>query len=389
MLTQKSIKSWYLVHKWTSLVCTAFLLMLCITGLPLIFYEEIDDLTGAHPVALELPAETPLTSLDNVVASALAERPGMVPQFVSFDDHGEPIVYVGTGVTPTSIDDDAHFDAFDARTAEPLAMRPFDEGIMYFIFKLHVDMFAGLPGELFLGFMGLLFVIAIISGVVVYGPFMRKLDFGTVRKTKSARVKWLDYHNMLGVITLAWAIVVGFTGVINTLSLPILQMWQFGQLAEMVAPYKDKEPLEKFSSIQQAHDVAIKAAPDMKPSFIAFPETAFSSKHHYAVFMVGNTPLTSKLLKPALIDAETGTLTDMRNMPWYVTALFISQPLHFGDYGGMPMKIIWALLDIATIFVLGSGLYLWLGRRRSSLPARLSELQSGAEELPPVETVSV
>jgi len=38
----------------------------------------------------------------------------------------------------------------------------------------------------------------------------------------------------------------------------------------------------------------------------------------------------------------------------------VSQPLHFGDYGGMPMKILWALLDIATIVVLGSGLYLWL-----------------------------
>jgi uncharacterized iron-regulated membrane protein len=49
-------------------------------------------------------------------------------------------------------------------------------------------------------------------------------------------------------------------------------------------------------------------------------------------------------------------------MPWYVTALFVSQPLHFGDYGGMPLKIIWAVLDVLTIIVLGSGLYLWLRR---------------------------
>mgnify|MGYP003348293988 CR=1 FL=1 len=26
----------------------------------------------------------------------------------------------------------------------------------------------------------------------------------------------------------------------------------------------------------------------------------------------------------------------------------------------MPMKILWALLDLATIVVLGSGLYLWI-----------------------------
>ena len=40
-----------------------------------------------------------------------------------------------------------------------------------------------------------------------------------------------------------------------------------------------------------------------------------------------------------------------------------SQPLHFGDYGGLPLKIIWALFDVAAIVILGSGLYLWLVRR--------------------------
>ncbi len=45
-------------------------------------------------------------------------------------------------------------------------------------------------------------------------------------------------------------------------------------------------------------------------------------------------------------------------------ALLLSQPLHFGDYGGLPLKIIWALLDIVTIIVLGSGFYLWLAKLR-------------------------
>ena len=67
---------------------------------------------------------------------------------------------------------------------------------------------------------------------------------------------------------------------------------------------------------------------------------------------------------------QTGELTDSRDLPWYVTALLVSQPLHFGDYGGMPLKILWALLDIVTIVVLGSGLYLWLhGRVRSASEA--------------------
>ena len=37
-----TIRAWGWIHKWTSLVCTLFLLMLCLTGLPLIFHDEID-----------------------------------------------------------------------------------------------------------------------------------------------------------------------------------------------------------------------------------------------------------------------------------------------------------------------------------------------------------
>jgi len=98
--------------------------------------------------------------------------------------------------------------------------------------------------------------------------------------------------------------------------------------------------------------------------------------------MRGNTPLTAKLLRPALIDAVTGKLTDTRNLPWYVATLLVSQPLHFGDYGGMPLKIIWAVLDVITIVVLITGLYLWLRRRQSgsSVERMLAATQAASHD---------
>lgn len=154
----------------------------------------------------------------------------------------------------------------------------------------------------------------------------------------------------------------------------VSKLWQYDQLSTMVAPYKGKPPLTNLGSVDRAVAVARQTMPDMTPAFVAFPETIFSSPHHYAVFMRGKTPLTSRLYRPALIDAQTGQLTDSRTMPWYVTALLISQPLHFGDYGGLPLKIIWALLDIVTIVVLITGLYLWLSRRKTPVEERLDEL---------------
>ena len=47
-MSRGAIRFWYLVHKWSSLIPAAFLLMLCLTGLPLIFHDEIDAAMGAR-----------------------------------------------------------------------------------------------------------------------------------------------------------------------------------------------------------------------------------------------------------------------------------------------------------------------------------------------------
>lgn len=139
--------------------------------------------------------------------------------------------------------------AVDARTAQVLAEPRFNEGFMYVMFKLHVDLFADLPGKLFLGLMGLLLVVAIVSGVVLYAPFMRKLDFGTVRRECTPRIKWLDLHNLLGIVTQVWALVVGFTGVINTWADLLIKYWQYDQLSTLLAPYRDHKVPEQLASL--------------------------------------------------------------------------------------------------------------------------------------------
>jgi len=159
-----------------------------------------------------------------------------------------------------------------------------------------------------------------------------------------------------------WAFVVGGTGMINTWADLLIKYWQYDQLSVLLKPYEGQPivPAAGRGPLQQALVAAQAQAPGTKLSFIAFPGTAFSSPHHNTFFLRGNEPLTSRLLKPVLVDARTTQVTASPQLPWYLKALLVSQPLHFGDYGGMPMKILWALLDIATIVVLGSGLYLWL-----------------------------
>ncbi|ATA52760.1 hypothetical protein CKY39_05690 [Variovorax boronicumulans] len=371
-MDSRKIKTWAWVHKWSSLVCTVFMLLLCITGLPLIFHHEIGHLLGTEVEAPKMPANTPRISLDKVVEIGRAKHPDRVVQFVSQPEDDDGLWFVTLTPTPEPTEDFKSV-AVDARTGVVLAQPEFSQGFMYIMFKLHVDLFAGLPGKLFLGFMGLLLLVAIVSGVVLYSPFMRKLDFGTVRREKRPRLKWLDLHNLLGIVTLVWLFVVGSTGMINTWADLIIKYWQYDQLSTLLAPYKNEPvvPVAERGSLQRSMEGAMQKAPGMKLSFIAFPGTSFSSPHHTTFFLRGNEPFTSKLLQPVLVDAKTAEVTAAPKMPWYLTGLLVSQPLHFGDYGGMPMQILWALLDIATIIVLGSGLYLWL-KRGNTVPARAS-----------------
>ena len=385
MTAARSLKRWYVVHQWSSLICTAFLLLLCVTGLPLIFHDEIDGWLEPHRYQT-LPAGTPNASFDRFVAVAHRLYPNeVVASVFSDDDEPQTLVWMAPSFAAMKADISVmHVVRFDSRTVQMLETSKTNaqrrKTFVDVMLALHTDMFAGPPGGLFLGFMALLFVVAIVSGVVLYGPFMKKLDFGTVRRGRATRLKWLDLHNLLGITTLAWATVVGLTGAMNQLSTPLFRLWQQTEVKALLASYDGKSvpPQDALPSVQAALETAQHAVPGMAVLSVVYPGSPFGSPYHYLFWAKGDKTLTSRLLSPILVDANTGALSSVVSMPWYLRALEVSRPLHFGDYGGLPLKILWALLDLITIIVLVSGLYLWIARRRM-LASRLAHLAAAHE----------
>src|SRR4051812_9137778 len=93
-----TIRKWSWVHTWSSLVCTLFLLMLCITGLPLIFHHEIDGLLYDEAQPAAMAAGAPSANLDELTRAALSRAPGGFVQFLLWDrdEPGEVVVSIGT-----------------------------------------------------------------------------------------------------------------------------------------------------------------------------------------------------------------------------------------------------------------------------------------------------
>lgn len=375
MTTASKVRRWYKLHKWSSLVCTAFLLISCLTGLPLIFHDEIDALVSPSADSRP-PIEIPRVSLDSVVRTALHDNPSMHVLFVTVEEDAPHInVGLSPGLSPrTPGAKIAVYDAYTGARSDDVVP---GSGFMEKLLLLHRGLFAGVPGELFMGVMALLFVISLVSGALVYGPFMRRLDFGTYRSSGPHRTRWFDLHNLLGIVTLCWALVVGITGVMNAVSDPLFEMWRASAMPKLLAPYRGKPPAAHIITADAAAAAARRALPQMKVTGIVFPNPVMSSPHHFLIYTKGRTPITSRIFTPVLVDAETGQIALAEPFPWYIHALEVSRPLHFGDYGGLPLKILWAVFDSVLILVLCSGVYLWVTRR--------SWIEKGLDHLVTVE----
>lgn len=377
-------KAWYLVHKWTSLACTLFMLAVCVSGLPLIFRDEIVDWLDAPASWPSIAPSMSAPSLDRLVAQTLERYPAhRIVEIDVASDSPSVIMALAPGheAPPGTSSIRLQYDARSGLLQQSIHRG--DEGlgtrIITVMMRLHIDLYARLPGQLFLGFMAVLFAVATISGVVLYHPYMKKTPFGTVRAERAPRLKWLDLHNLLGIVTLVWALMMGVTGAIHELAVPLFRYWLSNDVQAAVAadakpglgssqqtPSQQasvRQSSVRQSSVQQAYATAKAAVPGRVVESLRFPNAGLGLPHHYLLWAKGETPLGAHLFDGVLVNARTGQLTAVLEMPWYLRVLQFSRPLHYGDTAGLPLKIIWAALDLIVIVILLSGLYLWRKRR--------------------------
>jgi uncharacterized iron-regulated membrane protein len=355
---------WRTVHRWSSLACTLLLLMSCLTGLPLIFSDEIEELLSAPASIRGTAVRVAPNDLDAMVQAASSRYPQELVRFVFFDDdeHRIKVVMAPADVADRSHDHPLVFAADSGVLVdEPLPVASRELNWLQVANRLHTDLFGGFAGAMVLAAVGALFMLATVSGVVLYAPYMKKLAFGTVRH-RQRRVWWLDLHNLLGIAIAMWLLVVGFTGVLNEFSKPLSAGWRAGEVNRFKIQPTAALPAGALRPVGEVLRTAQRAMAGNNVTSIIFPSKSFNNPQHFLIWSNGNTPLTYRLFSAAFVDARTGALASVSQMPAYLRALQLSRPLHFGDYGGLPLKLLWACLDILAILVLVSGLALFAHR---------------------------
>lgn len=353
------------LHRWSSLIATPMFLVLCLTGTILIFHEEIDHALGVEPAITS--AGAPARPIADSIATVMAKYPGQRILMAGVEDHNPNAGYFVVGPAQDTGFDHAQLVHVDLSTAAVVSDQQPEETFTGFLFKLHAEWFLGPLGELVGAFVALLVLVSLVTGIVVYAPYMRRIAFGVLRRGRGARLLQLDLHNFIGAVVLGWALLVSATGLLLGLGTVALGLWQYTELDAIKAEFSKGAPVDRLHipvAPEAALAAATAAAPGWRASAMYFPDTQYATTRHYTVLLFGEKGLQKRLFKIALVDATTGALAAMRELPWYMKAINLSQPLHFGDYGGLPLKILWTACTWLTLFITGNGAWLWWSRRK-------------------------
>ena len=64
------------------------------------------------------------------------------------------------------------------------------------------------------------------------------------------------------------------------------------------------------------------------------------------------------------VEGDTGDVSKVVSLPWYMELMLISEPLHFGNYGGVLLKVYWTIMGLGASLIPFSGLMIFLARKK-------------------------
>lgn len=365
---KKKTSRWYKanlwIHRWVSLIVALPFAILCITGLILIFHEEIDHLLGSAPKVEQIDGQQSRPLIDSLIVAQQTYPKEQIISTTIDPEHLPGMLIIGMAKEGAGFND-ARWLYADIAQAKLVDQPDFDKTFTGFLLELHAQWFLGIIGEIIGALIALLVLLSLISGVVVYAPYIRKFLFGIIRFRKGKRLLQLDLHNLIGSMVLGWAFIVTLTGVLLGLGTVAIGLWQMTELSQLQQQYQHNSVQQlPPANIDQIYASAAQAAQDWQPTIVLFPGTEYSTQQHYMVLMEGTQAFDKNMLQLALIDANTFQVAEVLQLPVYLKAILVSQPLHYGDYGGMPLKILWSICTLFTLFITINGAWLWWAKRK-------------------------
>ncbi|MEX1147359.1 MAG: PepSY-associated TM helix domain-containing protein, partial [Sphingomonadales bacterium] len=220
------------------------------------------------------------------------------------------------------------------------------------------------------GVFGVLLLGLSMTGILAHPRIFR--DAFTFRLRRGARLTHADIHNRLSVWTSPFHIVIAFTGTMIALSVVgsyVVAQSSFDGDRHAVfdtvfgpEPEEDETPAA-LPAIARALDAMARDFPEVEPTHVVIhnPATAGQdlqvlARHPDRLIFAEYYMFTGDGTFTDTVGLADGTLGQQLAASVYT--------IHFGSYGGTPIKVVYAILGLALTFIITSGIRIHLLRRR-------------------------
>jgi uncharacterized iron-regulated membrane protein len=354
-------------HSWLGLLTGVPLLLLGLSGSVLVFKPELDQWLAprvASPPAGRAPV--PLDSLYRMVGHrypaikkmaivGFPKQPGECYEFRIYGNDGNPNTYDLAGVW---------VDPYAGRVVQEGPNTGLAGGALNWLLQFHFCFQLGMGGVLLTALLGLALLASVTTGAVVYRKQLgRVLLLRAPLRTHSWRLLASDLHRYVGTWALLLNALICFTG---------FWMNLFGfDPAAWRAQCQPAPPNQLMARPVDALLATARAAyPELVPTRIRLPT------HPGTPFEIdGVVPGHALPWGPGAavqVDPTTGRVLTVRRAwqaAWPAQWEALMGPLHFGTFGGWPVRALYVVVGLTPGLLALTGFALWY-RRRAGAQAR-------------------
>lgn len=369
-------KSYQQVHIWTGIISGLLLYICFIAGALTMFKAPLNQW------ALQQEARLPqidMTQYDALLQKVLLAYPDAAKDLTVYLPSTQPQHAPVSWVVEDSISHAASlWHASLDSDGELITSQTQVSAIGDFLDTLHRT--AGIPGGddhdaygiFVMGLVCILYVVAIVSGLIIFLPSWFK-DLLAIRKEKNTRRFWVDFHNVLGITALPFHLIIALTTIVfayHDLLYASMQQWVYKDtpIFSRPAPSQSVRNIASLASIQQLEQSVRAIEPEFQPAVLNFaalgtPAARVLIGGELAGQWVRGPKYAYVLSDP--YNAEPGytaMLPSVSGIMGKVVNGFFT--LHFGGFGGGLVHWLYFGLGLSGALLFLTGNIIWIESRR-------------------------
>ena len=367
------------LHGWCGFLLSILLFVICLSGTFAVLGHEIDWLLNPH---MRVAPRSEPTAWSAVHRNVRAQYPEAHVLWLAAP--------VGAGFAAEAV-----IQRHDLNRPWRVYANPYSGVIQgeaswltaqRFLRDLHMYLFTPYWGKYVVTAFGLIMVVSLVTGIIVYRKWWK--GFFTLERKRGTRILWGGAHKLLGVWSLWFVALMAITG---TWYFVEELLFDFTDFAYVGTPVLDDEQLSAYGAAAPLTDLdmvvesARRELPSLQVASIRLPTV---SKGVISVQGQTDAILVRDRANKVNFHPYSGELLSVQlaqdlspAMRWVDTA----DPLHFGDFGGLLIKLIWFGFGLALDGMILTGAWLYLRRVRRLAEGRdgiPDEAAAAAEVLP-------